>query len=136
MNHYKIHFALQAIVVIACIIIAITVDGGGGVVAVIQAFMGIYQTIIAVVLFVNYNEYPIAIQKQLSVYSKVWVFNALFVIAFFVWLSSFPHESIIIYGVILFFAIPWSSVLYFMSIQRKIYQWKDGEIAQRRLHQK
>lgn len=131
MNHYKIHFGIQALIVIGCIFLAITQsveDGQLAMIAIIQAFMGIYQTFIAIILMAHFSKYPAPIQKQLRTYAKVWIFNLLFVILWYKLANYNLSNSLFNVLIFFFFAIPWCSVIYFMSIQRSLYQWKDQQL--------
>lgn len=132
MNYYKLHFNIQSTITTIAAFLAITIFSLV-IVTYLQAIMGVYQTIIAIVLFANYKDYPSAIQQQLKTYARVWIFNLLLMIAIFTTISYEPSSELFELILFLFFVIPWASIIYFLSIQRNIYLWKDELLAKQEI---
>ena len=128
MNHYNVHFQIQRVIAVFSGIIGITIVGlvyG----SFIQAFIGIYQTVTALFIFAFYKQYPEEIKKHLNIYALVWLINAILTLLLFSgrngnWTESDVLSTIVL---VLFFLIPWSSAIYFITILKKLADWKEEE---------
>lgn len=125
MNQYKIHFNIQLVITVICALLAITYYGLMYV-ALLQAFMGIYQTITALIIFLFYKRYSSEIKKHLNIYAVVWLINAILTFLLFYglnedWDATRFQITIVM---ILFFVIPWSSAIYFITILKRLADWK------------
>ena len=126
MNHYNIHFQIQRGIAVFSGIIGITIVGLVYV-SFIQAFIGIYQTVTALFIFAFYKQYPEEIKKHLNIYALVWLINAILTLLLFSgrngnWTESDALSTIVL---VLFFLIPWSSAIYFITILKKLANWKE-----------
>ena len=128
MNHYNVHFQIQRGIAVFSGIIGITIVGLVYV-SFIQAFIGIYQTVTALFIFAFYKQYPEEIKKHLNIYALVWLINAILTLLLFSgrngnWTESDVLSTIVL---VLFFLIPWSSAIYFITILKKLADWKEEE---------